>query len=149
MTRLRKQQVRPPPGRGWSLLAAPHQAATIKLPPIKLRRIIAVTPNAETFTTSAAAIRPAFGTRLRAATGRWFAYRQTVCDLTRLKDEDIAHLGITANDIRNIARRRAVSAAPLPKEPRKLVASVRDHARSAPPLAGNPLSLLTSAAVRR
>ena len=79
--------------------------------------------------------------QMRAAAGRWFASHRTVCDLALLKDEDLAHLGVSRREIRAI---RLVARATAP------VTNARSSAPVAPaPLRTGPLGLLTSAALRR
>lgn len=78
-----------------------------------------------------------FVARLRTAAGRWFANRQSICDLALLSDEDLAHLGVSSREIREI-RRVARFEAPFTPRPAAPAAQ-----------RANPLSLLTSAALHR
>ncbi|MBB3711893.1 uncharacterized protein YjiS (DUF1127 family) [Limimaricola variabilis] len=86
----------------------------------------------------ATAFRPL--SRLRAALGRLVADRQMLCDLALLEDADLAHLGITGGQLRQVRTicRVARIAKPLPAGP-----------AAAPQLRPTPFGLLASAALRR
>ncbi|SDF19233.1 hypothetical protein [Limimaricola pyoseonensis] len=79
--------------------------------------------------------------RLAAACGRWFAHRQSLCDLRQLSDADLAHLGIRRDTLHRVIA-RSTGLAPRPAAPAR-------ESQAARPLPGGAIGLLTSAALRR
>lgn len=78
--------------------------------------------------------------RLGAALRRWYTGPQAPCDLALLSDADLAHLGISAREIRAIRRRaRAVPPVDVPVDAPEGPVRLEAH----------PLSLLTGGALRR